>query len=566
MIEYCVRTICCPKGRCSNCRDSSDLGCMSLLALQGDSSNGRVLLVEADRKLIHFISLKDEKLLQPPWQQDGWETAHVSMDTKLMTAPQRLIDVYSVGPYISAFFVKPGANYVIHENYPFVRTSLELALVDELVRDMSKITDGKPAIRTDLSDRLQQLASCVSQRISETLPEINEITRDRISVIVANRSTVLNPLIPILLDDDVEEVYLDKPLTPVYFDHVRHGRCTSSAIFDCGSVSRLVTLFRAESNLHLDRRNPSLKTDLNILGSSLRVSVSTPPLTPDGFHLEIRRARQEPFSIPDLIENGTLPIEAAAVLLLAISCRFNITITGEPGSGKTTLLNALDLSSPRSWRKLYIEDAIESRSQREHHQIRIRVDPVDEVEHRFDKTSEIIKSLHRSPDYMILGEIQTIEHSRALFQALAAGLRTIQTCHSFSAASLLARWTHGHGIENSSLALGDVIVTLRRPVPGESTRLVSEIVEIRKDVVNGFLEFRGLNTVYSSNEPSSITWSEDGAFQFHAKQAGSVSHFPAYKAIIEDLREQVLCTSDSNEFKLSEKLWGFGHPMKYVGR
>jgi hypothetical protein len=189
---------------------------------------------------------------------------------------------------------------------------------------------------------------------------------------------------------------------------------------------------------------------------------------------------------------------------------------------------------------------------------------VDEVESRFDKTSEIVKSLHRSPDYMILGEIQTAEHSKALFQALAAGLRTIQTCHSFSAASLVSRWVYGHRIEDSSLALSDVIVTLKRPVPGESTRLVSEIVEVRKEIVDGFLRFQGLSTIYSSNEPGSMNWAENGAFQFHASQAGSVSHLPAYKAIISDLRAQVLSDSSSNEFRLSERLWGFGHPMKFV--
>jgi type IV secretory pathway ATPase VirB11/archaellum biosynthesis ATPase len=138
--------------------------------------------------------------------------------------------------------------------------------------------------------------------------------------------------------------------------------------------------------------------------------------------------------------------------------------------------------TPIPWRKIYIEDAVESRLIEGHHQVRIKVDPVDERSRQSNKSIEIVKSLHRSPDYLILGEIQTAEHSQALFQAVAAGLRTIQTCHSDSAASLMSRWTIGHQVDSSSIALMDVIVTLDRPVPGQSRRYVKEIVEVRRDL------------------------------------------------------------------------------------
>jgi len=564
MRENEIRAINCPKERCKNCQDASNLECMNLKAFQEEASMGRVLLVEAERGLIHFAGQEMKVFTQPPWHHDGWESVYVGSDTGLIATPNVLLDIYPVGPYLSVFFSKSDEQDVFHEVYPIVRSSLELGLIDDLFQEISDVLEKQPASRVRLTDRLHRLKDVAARRILESLPEINEVTRERISMIVANRSTVLGPLIPVLLDDEVEEIYMDKPDMPLYFDHARHGRCVSSLFFDKSSVSRLTTLIRAESNLHLDRRNPSLKTDFDILGTSLRVSVSTPPLTPDGLHLEIRRARQKPFSIIDLIRNDTLTLEAAAVLLLAISCRFNITITGEPGCGKTTLMNALDMSSPRSWRKVYIEDAIESRVQHGHHQVRIRVDPFDEMSGHFDKTSEIVKSLHRSPDYLILGEIQTAEHNQALFQALAAGLRTIQTCHSFSASSLITRWMFGHGIKDSSLGLMDLIVNLKRPIPGESRRIVSEIVEVRKDTVDGFLRFQGLNTIYSNHDPDSIVWADDGAFQFHAKQAGSSDHVPAYETIINHLREEVLSTLDAKRFHISEKLWESGHPMRYV--
>jgi Flp pilus assembly CpaF family ATPase len=224
-------------------------------------------------------------------------------------------------------------------------------------------------------------------------------------------------------------------------------------------------------------------------------------------------------------------------------------------------LNALDRITPRGWRKVYIEDAIESRISREHHQVRLQVDPVDEYHKRLSKSEEIIKCLHRSPDYLILGEIQTMEHSTALFQAIAAGLHSIQTCHSDSAASLISRWILGHNIERSNLGLMDLIVTLERPKPGESTRRVKEIVEIRKGTKDGLLTFVGTNIVYDSISKKIGTFAEDGAFRTSARNVGIDNHEQALNSLIATLSND---EKSMNLEKLSETMWAHGHPMKFL--
>lgn len=562
MIKQEVGIVVCPKNRCKNCPSASDLECTNLVKSRDNVGTHRVLLIEQSKGLVHFSRFPDA-LTQPPWYKDGWDSVYVQ-GGRILDHPETIVDAYSTGPYLSVFFGEEGSTDLFCQTYPIVRSVLESALVEELGKDLSRILEKKPSIRLKLTDRLESLALAISKRILELLPEINETTRERIARVVADQSTVVGIMVPLILDDEVEEIYLDRLSNPLYFDHARHGRCSTSLMLDMDMIARFMTLFRAESNLHLDRKNPSLKTDLHVLGSSLRVSVSVPPLTPDGFHMEIRRARKKPLSLIDLVNNGTLTLEAASILMLALSCRFNITITGEPGTGKTTLLNALDMSSPRAWRKIYIEDAIESRIQSEHHQVRVRVHPLDESDSRFDKETEIVKTLHRSPDYVILGEIQTMEHSKSLFQAMAAGLRTIQTCHSRSAASLVSRWVHNHGIEDSSLAMMDLIVSLKRPVPGESMRKVAEIVEVRKRVTDGFLRFEGLNTIFSFHSPNLINWAEDGAFQFHAGQEGFESHIPAYEAIVGIVRESALSIAQTKDLCLSEKIWELGHPLRVV--
>ena len=559
MDEDTLELISCPDTRCKDCPEIAAAECTKLSMLFEEGNRKKVLILEDSRKLLHLGGISGPIPTNPPWKGNGWESVYIG-DCEFPDSDWLPVDAYLVGPYLSFYFSKAGRRGIFHRSYPLVRSSLEYGLMQKLNESIGSNLQHSIG-RCDISTRIQQLADNVCGNLLTSLPEISSVTRDRISMIVANKTTVLEPFLPILLDDDVEEVYVDRPGKPVYFDHCRLGRCISKYELHQEDVPRFTTLLRAESNLHLDRRNPSLKANLNLFDTNLRVSASLPPLSPDGLHMEIRRARKNAFTILDLIRNGTLPIEAAAALLLAVRCRFNITITGGPGTGKTTLLNALDLDSPETWRKIYIEDAVESRSLHDHNQVRFKVDPVDEVDGHFDKSLEIVKTLHRSPDYLVLGEIQTAEHSRALFQAIAAGLRAIQTCHSSSAASLVSRWTTGHNIDKSSIAMMDLIVTMVRPVPGESIRRVSEIVEVQRKVSEGLLKFVGLSTVYNYNSSQDLHWTKDGSYLSYARAAGQESHIQAYNEIVDFLSKRFQTADTRDTRTLGKGIWTKVQPL-----
>jgi flagellar protein FlaI len=548
----------CPNTRCSGCRYFSAPICAKLESLHGTSNHqGKVILLETEKKLVH---LGDHNVaLEPPWHAEGWESVYIGEDDSGL---RNVVDAYVVGPYLAVFYLQ-GKNQIRYRSYPLVRTSLELALLDELSNKTGNLANSYSEFGVSISERISAVSSQVSSNIAESLPEISESTKRKISDVVAHRMTVLGLFFPLLLDDEVEEVFLDRPGAVVYFDHQRFGRCHSDFTLTDKMVACLVTLMRAESNLHLDRANPSLKTDMRIAGTILRFSACVPPLSPDGLHLEIRRARSSPYTILDLINNGTLTVDTAAILLVAIAGRFNITITGGPGSGKTTLLNALDMVTPIPWRKIYIEDAVESRLIEGHHQVRIKVDPVDEKSRQSSKSIEIVKSLHRSPDYLILGEIQTAEHSQALFQAVAAGLRTIQTCHSDSAASLMSRWTIGHQIDSSSIALMDVIVTLDRPMPGQSRRHVTEIVEVRRDIGHCGVVFVGLNKVFDFRNPGVEVgrWAKDGAFRLRAQIASCKDYAQVFEKAAEGLRFALEEDAIDSVPSLVEELWCGEHDI-----
>ena len=558
-MKHCVRIIQCSSNRCDSCPKQSELECQELVSRnQGEEKS--TILIEKERGLVHVRFSGNPIITEPPWSTDGWESIFIGKNNELFHNIMNLVDIYRVGPYISLFFDEQDGHLIRYNHFPVVGTALELSLLSDLVTDYRCSISQVFGYRESVTQQLERAISDISDQIKRQIPEINENTRTRLAQIAAYRTNILGRIFPILLDEMTEEVYLDGPNTSIYFDHQKMGRCISSSTYDEAEVPRIVTFLRSESNLHLDRSNPSLKMELILLGSTLRLSASVPPLSADGLYLEIRRARKQPFTVRDLIENNTITQEAAAILMLAVNSRLNITITGGPGTGKTTLLNALDRVTPRWWRKVYIEDAIESRTLRNHHQVRIQVDPVDEQHRRLNKSEEIVKCLHRSPDYLILGEIQTMEHSKALFQAVAAGLHSIQTCHSDSAASLVSRWILGHNIEKSNLCLMDLIVTLERPKPGESMRYVKEIVEIRKGINNGLLTFIGLNSVYDNISKIAGHFAEDGAFRTLERSLGINNHEQALNSLIATFQNN---NENLDLEKLGENMWASGHPMKF---
>src|SRR2546427_3505360 len=71
-----------------------------------------------------------------------------------------------------------------------------------------------------------------------------------------------------------------------------------------------------------------------------RVAAMFPPCSVGGATLTIRRFSRR-YSLDDLVDVGSVPVEAATLLRSAVSRRQNVLISGGTGTGKTTLLNAL---------------------------------------------------------------------------------------------------------------------------------------------------------------------------------------------------------------------------------
>ena len=95
------------------------------------------------------------------------------------------------------------------------------------------------------------------------------------------------------------------------------------------------------------------------LDDGSRVHIVIPPVAIRGTSVTIRRFRDTPFTIDDLIRFGTFGPRAVTFLRGCILARKNMVISGGTGSGKTTLLNVLGAQIPFDQRMVVIEDSAE---------------------------------------------------------------------------------------------------------------------------------------------------------------------------------------------------------------
>ncbi len=356
-----------------------------------------------------------------------------------------------------------------------------VAVLRKAVKDASDDLDPREVEPLTFARLIEVLSQSSARSLAAA--GVRHNIRD-LSELAAYEAVGLSRILALARDPKVTEFYADSESTPVYLDHVVAGRCESGIVLTERERSALETHLDTFSGYTLDFRTPSLKNDLCIGGAILRVSVDLEPVAVNRFALDVRRLNVSALTITQLIGLGVVSEEAASLLVGWLESGGNVTIVGETGTGKTTLLNALDEQVDRRLRRLYIEDAVETRDMlaEGYHQMKVKVDPYDRGEGpERTKESEIVKALHRSPDIVILSEIQSEEHSRAFFQALASGARGVQTFHASTIEQAVRRWVTMHHVAEQSLLDLGILVQMARPDRLRQERYVHRVAEVTSD-------------------------------------------------------------------------------------
>jgi pilus assembly protein CpaF len=156
----------------------------------------------------------------------------------------------------------------------------------------------------------------------------------------------------------------------------------------------------------IDDENPTLDARLP---DGSRIHAVIPPCSRKGTTLSIRKFSKDTPTFVDLINRGSISVDAARFLDVCIYLAKNIIISGGTGSGKTTLLNVLGSRIPGTQRLLIIEDASELKIKTDH-VVYFETKPANHEGKGAVTIRDLIKSaLRLRPDRIVVGEVRGAE-------------------------------------------------------------------------------------------------------------------------------------------------------------
>ena len=429
------------------------------------------------------------KEAKPKKRQGEVVTAPTVLFAKLPGTAQ-IIETYEISPQQSKITIASlpelggGNAYYIEElalspaEKPFLQK-----LVDILSKEISPPETGVNA-RTHVVNEAQRLAKKygLSKKIAEdSWPRLEyHILRDLVGF--GDIDVIMN-------DPMIEDLSVNGVNIPVYIWHRKYESLPTNLIFtDETALDNLIIKLTHLSGKHISTAFPVL--DAMLPGKDRLAATFRREVSPKGGSFSIRRFREEPFSIVELIEMGTLNEEIAAYFWMLIENRMTIAVIGGTGAGKTSTLNALASLVKPSMKIVTVEEIPEINL---HHDNWVQLVSRESYGLGAYKTGEVTlyelvkTSLRYRPDYIVVGEIRG-EEAFVLFQALATGHGGLTTLHADSLGYTVKRLTsHPMDVAETYVPLLNVAPLIERvklPVTtsggitfGRRVKTLTEIVE-----------------------------------------------------------------------------------------
>jgi len=288
-------------------------------------------------------------------------------------------------------------------------------------------------------------------------------------------------------DPAITDVYLTAPVLDNPLRVVRNGESMSTNVFLSGDGARaLASRIRRTSGRAFSRAAPTVDAKATLdSDTDVRVAGVTDPVS-DGIAFAFREQAKDRFTLPKLVQNGTMTAEVAGFLSIAIESSAATLIAGTRGAGKTTLLGTLLYELTADTRTVVIEDTselpVESLQSvgRDVQALRTGTGHGPEI-----TPSEALRTALRFGDgALVVGEIRG-EEAQVLYEAMRVGANAnavLGTIHGDGAGEVYERVVSDLGVDPSSFAVTDLVVTIQAtPAPNGRDRQVSRIEEVIYD-------------------------------------------------------------------------------------
>jgi len=247
---------------------------------------------------------------------------------------------------------------------------------------------------------------------------------------------------PLMRDPNIEDISCDGVKKPVYIWHRNYESIETNLELDSDEVlDNMVVKLVHMGGKHVSSAFPIV--DASLPGKHRLAVCYRREITPFGTAFTIRKFREDPYSIIDLINIGTFSEEMAAYFWACLENRASIMILGGTAAGKTTALNSMACLIKPGSKIITIEETAELNLPLENwvsliarQSYGLGGSNVGEV-----ALFDLVKtSMRHRPDILVVGEVRGQE-AYVLFQALATGHGGMCTMHAENLGSAIKRLT-----------------------------------------------------------------------------------------------------------------------------
>jgi len=268
----------------------------------------------------------------------------------------------------------------------------------------------------------------------------------------------------LMRDPNIEDISCDGVQKSVYIWHRNYESIETNIQFENDEdLDNMVVKLVHMAGKHVSSAFPIV--DASLPGKHRLAVCYRREVTPFGTAFTIRKFREDPYSIIDLINIGTFSEEMAAYFWVCLENRSSIMVLGGTAAGKTTALNALACLIKPGSKIITIEETAELNLPHENwisliarQSYGLGGNSIGEV-----ALFDLVKtSMRHRPDILIVGEVRGQE-AYVLFQALATGHGGMCTMHAENLDSALKRLTQKPmDISPAYLPLMNIILSIQR--------------------------------------------------------------------------------------------------------
>ncbi|MGH2731905.1 MAG: CpaF family protein, partial [Actinomycetota bacterium] len=278
-----------------------------------------------------------------------------------------------------------------------MKLAVRQALLEELGPKLyakPKPEELKAVVAANLEGALG--AAGVSVPLSQRARFVAEVTADLLGY---------GPLEPLLADASLTEIMCNA-YDDVYVERRGKIEHTDVSFIDESHFRQVIERIVASVGRRVDESSPMVDARLP---DGSRVNAILPPVAVRSPVLTIRRFPAEPLQMKDLINFGTITVNATMFLEACVRGKLNVLVSGGTGTGKTTTLNVLTEFVPDDERIVTVEDAAEMRLGQPHVVTLESRPPNIEGAGQVTIRDLVRNALRMRPDRIVVGEVRGAE-------------------------------------------------------------------------------------------------------------------------------------------------------------